>query len=100
MEGLISNTSSVHAGINTRLSGGDLVDFINDDRQGFLRISADAIDEIGAQGLIDLIRRRIGTEAPVYLSIDIDVLDPGFAPGKRIAAPNNSQPQNCYGMLT
>lgn len=82
-EGLISNVSSVHAGINTRLTGADLMDFINDDRQGFLRVSSDAIDEIGAQGLIDIIRRRIGTKAPVYLSIDIDVLDPGFAPGKR-----------------
>lgn len=24
---------------------------------------------------------RIGTEAPVYLSVDIDVIDPGLAPG-------------------
>ena len=25
--------------------------------------------------------RRIGTKRPVYLSVDIDVLDPGLAPG-------------------
>lgn len=81
-EGLICNKSSVHAGINTRLSGATFQDFINDDQQGFLRISADAIDEVGAEGLVERIRHRIGTEAPVYLSIDIDVLDPGFAPGK------------------
>jgi agmatinase len=81
-EGLISNKSSVHAGINTRLSGNSFMDFDSDDEQGFLRIAADAIDVHGPEGLIQIIRNHVGLEAPVYLSIDIDVLDPAFAPGR------------------
>jgi len=81
-EGLILNGSSVHAGLRTRLSGDDWADFADDERQGFLRITADDIDDVGGPaGIVKLIMDRIGTEIPVYLSIDIDVLDPGLAPG-------------------
>lgn len=77
-EGLIRNGSSAHAGLRTRLSGDGWDDFADDERQGFLRIVADDIDEIGTAGIISSILERIGTEVPVYLSLDIDVLDPGL----------------------
>lgn len=81
-EGLILNGSSVHAGLRTRLSGADWADFEDDANQGFLRISSDDIDDLGGpKGVIDAIIARIGTETPVYVSVDIDVLDPGLAPG-------------------
>ncbi|KAL2064421.1 hypothetical protein VTL71DRAFT_4915 [Oculimacula yallundae] len=80
-EGLILNGSSVHAGLRTRLSGDDWADFEDDTEQGFLRISSDDIDDLGTKGVIAAIMERIGTENPVYLSVDIDVLDPGVAPG-------------------
>ncbi|KAE9367376.1 Arginase/deacetylase [Stipitochalara longipes BDJ] len=80
-EGLILNGSSVHAGLRTRLSGADWADYEDDDSQGFLRISADDIDDIGPKGVIEAIMGRMGIEIPVYLSVDIDVLDPGLAPG-------------------
>ncbi|EEP83028.1 conserved hypothetical protein [Uncinocarpus reesii 1704] len=80
-EGILSNSSNVHAGLRTRLTGDDWSDFENDDKQGFLRISTDDIDDIGADGIIKRIYERVGGEIPVYLSIDIDVLDPAFAPG-------------------
>ncbi|KAM3070189.1 hypothetical protein ACMFMG_003772 [Clarireedia jacksonii] len=86
-EGLILNGSSVHAGLRTRLSGDDYADYDDDDRQGFLRISADDIDDLRPQGVIDKILSRIGTDVPVYLSIDIDVLDPGLAPGTGTPEP-------------
>ena len=38
------------------------------------------IDTIGVQGVIDRVRERVG-DLPVHVSIDIDVLDPAFAPG-------------------
>lgn len=75
-EGLILNGSSAHAGLRSRLTGWE--DYKDDERQGFLRISSDDIDEIGTRGIIDLILERIGTEVPTYLSLDIDVLDPGL----------------------
>ncbi len=80
-EGLILNGSSVHAGLRTRLSGDDWADYEDDSAQGFLRISADDIDDLGPKGVIEVIMTRMGTEIPVYLSVDIDVLDPGLAPG-------------------
>lgn len=81
-EGLILNGSSVHAGLRTRLSGDDWDDYVDDERQGFLRISSDDLDDLGGpKGVIAAIMERIGTETPVYLSVDIDVLDPGLAPG-------------------
>ena len=75
-EGLILNGSSVHAGLRSRLSGWD--DYHDDERQGFLRISADDIDEMGTAGIVSAILDRIGTDTPTYLSLDIDVLDPGL----------------------
>lgn len=77
-EGLIANGTSAHVGLRTRLSGpGDLAD---DDMQGFMRISTDEIDDIGADGIIDKVKARLG-DSLVYLSFDIDVVDPGLAPG-------------------
>jgi agmatinase len=86
-EGLIANSSSVHAGLRSRLSGDDYLDYDDDSRQGFLRIASDDIDDMGTDGIIDTIMTRMGTERPVYLSVDIDVLDPGLAPGTGTPEP-------------
>lgn len=86
-EGLIANGSSVHAGLRTRLSGVDDEDYVDDTNQGWTRISTDDIDEIGTKGIIETILGHIGTEKPVYLSIDIDVIDPGIAPGTGTPEP-------------
>jgi agmatinase len=91
-EGLLANGSLVHAGLRTRLSG--IADLTDDDVQGWERISADEMDECGgAASIIDRILRRVesgsdgGRETPVYLSVDIDVLDPGLAPGTGTPEP-------------
>jgi agmatinase len=87
-EGLILNGSSVHAGIRTRLSGDGWGDYEDDTRQGFMRISTDDIDDLGGPlGVAEAIMARIGTEVPVYLSVDIDVIDPGLAPGTGTPEP-------------
>ena len=86
-EGLISNGSSVHAGLRTRLAGQDYGDYEDDQRQGFLRIESDDIDDLGTAGIIAMIMQRMGTEKPVYLSVDIDVIDPGLAPGTGTPEP-------------
>ncbi|KAH7349467.1 guanidinobutyrase [Plectosphaerella cucumerina] len=89
-EGLLSNATtgqSVHAGLRTRLSGDDFTDHDDDTAQNWVRIAADDMDEIGTKGVIDTIMSTLGTEAPVYLSVDIDVLDPAFAPGTGTPEP-------------
>ncbi|KAH6882720.1 arginase family-domain-containing protein [Alternaria rosae] len=76
-EGLIRNTS-IHAGIRApvmRPKG----DVRNDLRCGFEMVKARAIDRLGVAGIIDKLKSRVsGTK--VYISVDIDVLDPAFAP--------------------
>lgn len=86
-EGLILNGSSVHAGLRTRLSGTTFFDYEHDEQQGFMRLESDDIDAIGVEGIIESIMERMGTEVPVYLSIDIDVIDPGLAPGTGTPEP-------------
>lgn len=76
-EGLIKKGESIHAGIRTTLSGPS--DYVNDPEMRFEIVEARDIDTIGTQGIIERIRERVGDNL-VYLSIDIDVLDPAFAP--------------------
>ncbi|KAK3380254.1 arginase family-domain-containing protein [Lasiosphaeria ovina] len=97
-EGLLANASagpSVHAGLRTRLSGDGWDDFDDDTRQNWVRLSADDIDDIGTSGIVKAILDSFATPsgkgeeaaAPVYLSVDIDVLDPAFAPGTGTPEP-------------
>ncbi|KAI8142519.1 agmatinase [Fennellomyces sp. T-0311] len=76
-EGLIKKGASIHAGIRTTLS--DPSDYDVDKEVGFEIVEAREIDDIGTQGVIDRIRNCVGDNL-VYLSIDIDTLDPAFAP--------------------
>ncbi|KAJ0356050.1 hypothetical protein KNSL1_000540 [Colletotrichum chrysophilum] len=77
-EGLLRNDSNIHAGIRTTLSGPS--DYENDGYCGFEIVEAREIDTIGTDGIIKRIIDRVGTKNPVYLSLDIDTLDPAFAP--------------------
>ncbi|KAF8486711.1 Arginase/deacetylase [Gautieria morchelliformis] len=75
-EGLMSN-NSIHAGIRCKLNG--IEDIHHDESVGFELITTDHIDDYGVADIIRRIRTRVG-DSPVYLSLDIDVLDPGLAP--------------------
>ena len=80
-ENLIARNSSVHAGLRTRLGGAGWSDFEDDEKQGWMRIVCDEIDEIGVKGIVQNILDKMGTTKKVYVSVDIDVVDPGLAPG-------------------
>lgn len=56
-------------------------DIDNDRRCGFEFITARALDRLGTAGVIEKLKERVG-DANVYISVDIDVLDPAYAPGK------------------
>lgn len=79
-KGLILNSSSIHAGIRAPLIRPNGQDMRNDRRCGFTTITARDIDTVGIQGIVDRIRKRV-TGTKIYISVDIDVLDPAFAPG-------------------
>ncbi|SCU85467.1 LADA_0D07668g1_1 [Lachancea dasiensis] len=80
-EGLLSENSNVHAGLRTRLSGTGWDDYEEDDQSGFHRIECDEILQIGAEGMAEKILKLVPHDRPVYISVDIDVLDPSAAPG-------------------
>lgn len=80
-EGLLSNDTCVHAGLRTRLSGKDWGDYEEDAKQGFARIASDDMMTKGPEGIASEILERIPKDVPVYISVDIDVIDPGLAPG-------------------
>lgn len=76
-EGLILKNRSAHVGIRGSLY--DPADLADDERLGFTIVHCREIDTIGVPGILERVLTRVG-EAPVYVSIDIDVLDPAFAP--------------------
>jgi agmatinase len=77
-EGLLVEDHSIHIGIRGPIY--DRMDLSEDARMGFRIIRAGDLDVMGIDTAVDIVRRRVA-DLPVYLSIDIDVLDPAFAPG-------------------
>jgi agmatinase len=77
-EGLLVEDHSIHVGIRGPIYG--KADLDDDRRFGFRTIRASDVDDLGLAGTIGAITERVG-DLPVYLSLDIDVLDPAFAPG-------------------
>jgi agmatinase len=77
-DGLIDLTASTHVGTRGPLYGPE--DLRDDSRLGFAIISS---PEIEAEGLPRAIERMLArlADRPVYLSVDVDVLDPSHAPG-------------------
>jgi len=83
-EGLLALDSSAHVGVRGPLySSADLTD---DAGLGFATVSTADVARRGVDEAVDRIRERVGRH-PVYLSVDIDVLDPAHAPGTGTPEP-------------
>lgn len=84
VQGLILNTS-IHAGIRAPLvrRKGDMR---NDKRCGFALITARDLDALGTAGVVAKIKQRVGSSR-VYVSVDVDVMDPAYAPATGTAEP-------------
>jgi agmatinase len=77
-EGLMDPSRSLHVGIRGPLYAD--TDLEDSTRLGFATVASTDYDRLGLDGVIDAMRGRLG-EGPVYVSVDIDVIDPGMAPG-------------------
>ena len=77
-ENLFDDDASMHVGIRGPLYSAD--DLARDAELGFKVIHCDELETHGPAHVAERIRERIG-DRPLYLSIDIDVLDPAHAPG-------------------
>lgn len=69
-EGVIDVEKSTQVGLRT----------YNDSDYGFEILSAPWVHRNGIEATLDVVKQRAG-DAPVYISFDIDCLDPAFAPG-------------------
>ncbi len=77
-EGLLTPDANVHVGTRGPLYARSDLD--DDAAMGFDIIRARDLETLGIDGVAEHIRARVA-DRPVYISIDIDVLDPAFAPG-------------------
>ncbi len=77
-DGLFRDDASIHVGIRGPLYSRN--DLTKDEALGFRIVHCDEFETIGIEGVVKRIRERVG-DHPLYLSIDIDVLDPAHAPG-------------------
>ena len=77
-EGLLDPAACMHVGIRGPLY--DAADLTGDAAVGFQILPATEAEHLGTRGMIEAIAARVA-DRPVYVSVDIDVLDPAFAPG-------------------
>jgi agmatinase len=77
-EGLIEPGASVQAGLRGSVYGAE--DLESARELGFAVLPCDQLRLLEPGGFAGLVRTRAGNR-PVFLSFDIDVLDPAFAPG-------------------
>ncbi|GIH62700.1 agmatinase [Microbispora siamensis] len=77
-EGILDTEAVCHVGTRGPLYGKKDLD--DDRRLGFGIVTSADVMRRGVDEVADALRQRIGNR-PLYLSIDIDVLDPAHAPG-------------------
>jgi agmatinase len=77
-EGIVDTEALSHVGTRGPLYGKK--DLEDDRRFGFGIVTSSDVYYQGVVEVIDKLRQRLG-DRPVYVSIDIDVLDPAHAPG-------------------
>jgi agmatinase len=77
-EGLLLRDHSAHIGLRGPLYA--RTDLTEDAEMGFLQITTNDVASRGIDTLVAQLVERVGS-APVYISVDIDVLDPAHAPG-------------------
>jgi agmatinase len=77
-EGLIDLAHSMHVGIRGPLYAA--TDLPDSQRLGFVTVDCAEVELSGLSAAVDRMRERLGG-GPIYVSVDVDVLDPAHAPG-------------------
>jgi len=77
-EGLVDFEHSMHVGLRGPLYG--QLDLNESERLGYAALHCRDFLRSSPDEIVERVRARLGAR-PVYVSLDIDVLDPAFAPG-------------------
>jgi guanidinobutyrase / D-arginase len=97
-EGLLAMDRSVHVGVRGSIYGAK--DLAEDARLGFAIASTVDVARDGVDSIAARIWARVGDgELPVYISIDIAVLDPAHAPGTGTPEPGGMTTRELFMML-
>ncbi|GLY30407.1 agmatinase [Kineosporia sp. NBRC 101731] len=95
-EGVIDSTGCVHVGIRGPVYSDR--DRYEDQVLGFQIIGAEETEDLGWRGIAERVKARLG-DRPVYVSVDIDVLDPAFAPGTGTPEPGGLTSRELLAVL-
>jgi agmatinase len=95
-EGLLAKGHCIHLGIRGPLY--ERLDLSNDSELGFAVRQASTMGESHHEEILSEVRARVG-DLPVYVSVDIDVLDPGFAPGTGTPEPGGLSSRELLSLL-
>lgn len=82
-EGLVNPQNTIQIGVRGPLAGGSDLDYIKQHK-----INSFSIDDVKSSGIKSFLSQLPKlSEAPTYLSFDVDCLDPAFAPGTGTPVP-------------
>ena len=95
-EGLIDASRVIQVGMRGSRFGDSDVQFGYD--VGYRVITMDEYEEMGRAAVIECIDRVLG-EGPVYISLDIDGLDPAFLPGTGVPEIGGITPRDAQVIL-
>ena len=95
-EDLLLEDASMHVGIRGPLFAPE--DLTDDEGFGFRIVTAMDLESNGVSDAVERVRARLG-QAPVYVSIDIDVLYPSAAPGTGTPEAGGLTSRELLGLL-
>ena len=95
-EGLLDPDHCLHIGIRGPLY--DRADLPGSADLGFSTVHCAELETLGVSGVVERMRERLG-DRPVYVSVDIDVLDPAHAPGTGTPEAGGMTSRELLGVL-
>jgi agmatinase len=97
-EGLIDGGSMLSVGVRGPLNAAGDLEYARE--RGITLVSAETVleDEGEARARVAEFVRRVGGR-PVYVTVDVDVLEPAFAPGTGTPCPGGLTPSQVFGLM-
>jgi agmatinase len=95
-EGLIAEGGLMQIGLRAPYPNAEAGDFAA--RRGALVVPAEAVSERGAREIGAILRDRV-RDLPCYVTIDVDGIDPAFAPGTGTPVPGGLTPREVFTLL-
>lgn len=94
-DSVIDAAASVQIGLRGPLYS--VEDLAENRALGFATLLARELDDVGVGGALALARERL--RSPVYVTVDVDVLDPAFAPGTGTPEPGGLSSRELLAIL-